>query len=113
MEPARSAPPYEVESRTLHAVRPGFRILELRISPAQAVPWHRHSAIRDTFYVLEGRVRIQLLAPREAVELGPGDVYTIPPLRPHRVANAGDGPATFLNLQGLGTYDFIPVDPPD
>ena len=30
---------YEVERRTYHAARPGFRIAELQISPAQKVPW--------------------------------------------------------------------------
>jgi hypothetical protein len=29
--------------------------------------------------------------------------------RPHRVTNAGEGSAVFLNLQGMGDYDFIPL----
>lgn len=31
---------YEVERRTYHAVRPGFRIAELQRSSTQKVPWH-------------------------------------------------------------------------
>ena len=50
---------YEVERRVRHAERPGFRINELQISPTQQVPWHYHSHIRDTFYVLEGLIRWQ------------------------------------------------------
>ena len=49
---------YEVERRARHAERPGFRISELQIGPKQQVPWHYHNNVQDTFYVLEGRLRI-------------------------------------------------------
>src|SRR5262249_49142255 len=49
---------YDVERRARHAERPGFRISELQISPQQRVPWHYHTNIQDTFYVLEGRLRL-------------------------------------------------------
>ena len=45
---------YEVERRAYHAVRPGFRIAELEISPTQKVPWHYHTNVHDTFYVVNG-----------------------------------------------------------
>jgi quercetin dioxygenase-like cupin family protein len=100
---------YEVERRARHAERPGFHISEIQISPTQRVPWHYHSTIQDTFYVLEGRIRIFLRDPREDVRLGPGQTYTVAPRRPHLVANDGEGSATFLVLQGLGEYDFVPL----
>lgn len=106
-------PNYQVEYKTTHASRPGFRINELRISPTQSVPWHYHNTIQDTFYVLEGRVRISLRGPKEEVELGPAEAFSIPPLRPHLVTNAGQCSATFLNLQGIGEYDFVPLDEDD
>ena len=110
MEPMKNASHYyEVERRASHAVRPGFRINELQISPAQQVPWHYHSYIQDTFYVLEGRIRIFLREPKEEVRLGPGDTYSVPPRRPHLVVNGGDTSATFLVLQGIGEYDFAPL----
>ena len=31
-----------------------FRITELQISPSQRVPWHSHTQVADTFYVLAG-----------------------------------------------------------
>ena len=107
---AQTPPNYQVEYKATHASRPGFRINELRISPTQSVPWHTHSAIQDTFYVLEGRIRIFLREPEATVELGPSESFSIPPRRPHLVTNAGTGSATFLNLQGIGEYDFIPFD---
>ncbi|HJU54086.1 MAG TPA: cupin domain-containing protein [Pyrinomonadaceae bacterium] len=100
---------YEVERRALHAERPGFRISELQISPAQRVPWHYHNNIQDTFYVIEGHLRLFLREPAEEVRLGPGDTYSVSPRRPHMVTNGGDGSATFLVLQGVGEYDYVPL----
>ncbi len=100
---------YEVERRQSHAERPGFRINELQISPSQQVPWHYHSGVQDTFYVLEGRLRLFLQDPKQDVRLGPGETYTVAPRRPHLVTNCGESSATFLVLQGIGEYDFVPL----
>jgi quercetin dioxygenase-like cupin family protein len=104
---------YEVERRTRYAERLGFRISELQISAAQTVPWHCHSHITDTFYVIAGRVRLSLREPLEEVQLGPAEVYSVRPGRPHFVANGAEGSATFLVLQGIGEYDYIPLDEGD
>jgi quercetin dioxygenase-like cupin family protein len=100
---------YQVERRARHAERPGFRISELQISPTQRVPWHCHTNVQDTFYVLEGRLRIFLRDPKEDVPLGPGETYAVRPGRAHLVTNAGQTSATFLVLQGLGEYDYVPL----
>ena len=100
---------YEVERRAEHAARPGFRITELQISSTQKVPWHFHNNVQDTFYVLGGNIRIFLRDPKEEVRLGPGETYSVKPRRPHLVINGGDGSATFLVLQGIGEYDFVPL----
>ena len=100
---------YEVERRAFHAQRPGFRINELQLSKTQKVPWHYHNSVQDTFYVLQGSIRIFMQDPKENVTLKPGETYSVPPRRPHLVTNAGEGSATFLVLQGLGEYDFVPL----
>ncbi len=100
---------YEVERRARHAERPGFRISELQISPTQKVPWHYHTRVQDTFYVVEGSIVIFLRDPEEEVRLGPGETYAVRPRRPHLVANGGDRSATFLVLQGIGEYDYVPL----
>ena len=100
---------YEVERRALHAERPGFRVSELQISRTQKVPWHYHTNVHDTFYVIEGRIRIFLREPEEEVRLGPCETYTVRPCRPHLVANGGETSATFLVLQGVGEYDYVPL----
>ena len=102
---------YEVERRARHAERPGFRISELQIAPTQNVPWHCHTNVQDTFYVLEGRIRLFLRDPKEEVLLGPGETYSVRPRRPHLVTNAGRVSAVFLVLQGVGEYDFVPLTP--
>jgi len=100
---------YEVEHRAQHAARPGFRIQELRISKTQKVPWHYHNNVSDTFYVLEGELRIFLQDPKEEVRLRPGDSYAVKPRRAHLVTNGGESSASFLVLQGIGEYDYVPL----
>jgi quercetin dioxygenase-like cupin family protein len=100
---------YEVERRARHAERPGFRISELQISPTQQVPWHLHTNVQDTFYVLQGTIRLFLRDPKEEVPLVPGETYAVRAGRPHLVTNAGTTSATFLVLQGIGEYDYVPL----
>ena len=70
MEPVKdSSHLYQVERRARHAERPGFQISELQLSPTQRVPWHYHSEVQDTFYVLQGQLRLFLRDPKEEVRL--------------------------------------------
>jgi quercetin dioxygenase-like cupin family protein len=64
---------YDVERRAEHAEPAGFRITELQISVTQKVPWHFHSNIQDTFYVIEGQLRLFLCHPKEEIRLKPGE----------------------------------------
>jgi len=100
---------YEVERRDRYGERPGFRISELQISPTQKVPWHFHNHVDDTFYVIEGNIRLFLRNPDEDVRLAPGDSYRVKAGRPHLVTNSGNTSATFLVLQGIGEYDYVPL----
>jgi len=110
MQPIKNASHlYEVERRDEHAARSGFRITELQISSEQKVPWHYHSNVQDTFYVLAGELRLFLREPKEEVRLRPGETYSVAPRRPHLVTNAGEQSATFLVLQGIGEYDYVPL----
>jgi mannose-6-phosphate isomerase-like protein (cupin superfamily) len=100
---------YEAERRVHHVVRPGFRITEMQISPAQEVPWHYHNQVQDTIYVVSGTIRIELQAPTEEVRLTPGTTCAIAPGRPHRVTSIGGASANFFVLQGGGEFDFAPI----
>jgi len=79
---------YEVERRARHCERPGFRITEIQLSPAQTVPWPTHSHVSDMLYVLEGDMRLFLQNPKEAIALKPGQSHAVVPGRPHLVTNA-------------------------
>jgi quercetin dioxygenase-like cupin family protein len=100
---------YEVERRARHCERPGFRISEIQLSRTQTVPWHTHTNVSDTFYVLEGNMRLFQQTPKEAIELASGQIYQVVPGRPHLVTNAGERSMTFLVLQGVGEYDYVPM----
>ncbi len=99
--------PYDVERRTYHAVRPGFRIVEMQIGPTQTIPWHYHTQAQDTFYTLSGSIRIRMRAPDEYAVLAPGQSCAVSSGRPHSVENAGGTSAVFLILQGIGEHDFV------
>lgn len=110
MQPVKDASHlYEVERRARHAERNGFRVNELQISPTQKVPWHYHTNVGDTFYVLEGAIRVFMREPKEDVVLAAGQSFSLAAKRPHLVTNAGNKSATFLILQGIGEYDFVPL----
>jgi quercetin dioxygenase-like cupin family protein len=100
---------FEAERSARHAERPGFRITELQISSSQKVPWHYHTNVQDTFFVLHGRLSVFLQKPKEEIRLAPGETYTVRPHRPHLVTNIGTGSAVFLVLQlwSTGEYDFV------
>ena len=98
---------YEVERRVRYGERPGFRITELQNGRTQEIPWHAHHEAQDTFYVMEGEIRLSLHEPEEERHLRRGDIFAVPPGRPHRVTNGGDGSATFLVIQD-GNYDYVP-----
>lgn len=100
---------YEVEHSAIHAEREGFRIGELTLSTTQKVPWHYHNNITDTFYVVAGEITIYLREPKEKRTLQPGETFEVTPGRPHLVTNSGSQSATFLVLQGMGEYDFVPL----
>jgi quercetin dioxygenase-like cupin family protein len=110
LEPVKDASHlYEVERRAYHLQRPGFRVAELQLSPTQKVPWHYHSNISDTFYVLEGEMRLFLQKPKQEVRLKPGESFIAAAGRPHLVTNGGDTSLTFLIMQGVGEYDYVPL----
>jgi hypothetical protein len=72
MEPIKDASHlFEHERLVYHAERPGYRISELQISPTQQVPWHCHSNVQDTFYVIEGTSGSSCAHPRRRCSSAP------------------------------------------
>ncbi len=100
---------YEIENRELIAESNGLRVQVLTIGPGQCVPWHHHTAITDTFFCLRGPMVVQTRRPDAAHELQPGERLSVPPNQPHTVFTPGDGRCSFVIVQGVGTYDYIPA----
>lgn len=106
---------YPVRNRQRYGERPGFKITELILEHGQEVPWHRHTTVIDTFYVIEGTLRVAATEPSQEVVLGPAQVFQVRAGRPHRVTSASAAPTRFLvigDAQGAGLYDFEPVAAP-
>lgn len=100
---------YSVERRAVLLERPEFKVTEFELAREQQIPWHCHTHVRDTFYVVDGVLRIFARDPKEEIRLEPGQTYTMRAQRPHLVTNGGDRTVTFVILQGIGAYDFVPV----
>lgn len=109
---ARNQGSYEVEDRELVAEGADLRVQILTLAAGQCVPWHFHSEITDSFVCLEGRTVVETRAPRALHELAPGERCAVGPKTAHLVHGADDGPCKFMVIQGVGTYDYIPVGGP-
>jgi quercetin dioxygenase-like cupin family protein len=71
---------------------------------------HYHQRARQLFYLLQGKLTIELQD--RALTLAPGDACEVPPGATHRVGNAGDADATFLVISAPTTEgDRINVTP--
>lgn len=104
-----SRPAYVARSRVRHITRPDFQLTEIHLADKQEIPWHVHSSASDTFYVLDGSIRIELASPSERIELSAGAVFQVQARRAHRVSSANGEPCAFLVLQGIGDCDFVPA----
>jgi quercetin dioxygenase-like cupin family protein len=102
-------PSYEVAGYEMWAETPDLRMVVLTLAAGQEVPWHWHSNVSDTFFCMQGPMVIETRAPREIIELKPGETHVIPSKRAHRVTGKDMGPCKFGILQGIGRYDFNPV----
>lgn len=100
---------YEIAGRELVAEGADLRVQVLTLAGGQCVPWHYHSEITDSFVCLEGPMVVETRAPRNTYRLQPGQRCAVPPKTAHTVAGEGGGPCSFLIIQGVGVYDFVPV----
>jgi quercetin dioxygenase-like cupin family protein len=105
----RSRGNYEIAGREIVAEGADVRVQVLTLDAGQCVPWHYHTEVADNFVCLEGPMVVETRAPRALHVLKPGERCAVPPKTAHTVRGQGDGPCKFLIVQGVGTYDFMPV----
>jgi len=87
------------------------RVRIMGLAAGEELPFHYHTEVTDTFFCLEGTIIVAAQNPAESWQLGPGEHCKVVAQRPHSVANfTPDAPARYLLVQGVGRYDFIPVE---
>jgi quercetin dioxygenase-like cupin family protein len=106
---AQNTTSYSIQERKIVAETPELRVQEMILAKGEYIPWHSHTNITDTFFCLEGELNIETPRPGKTFLLSPGDSLPVPPRQAHEVSNKGQGRCRFVLVQGVGTYDFVPV----
>ena len=101
---------YAIEGRQLIAETPDLRVQILTLAAGQEVPWHYHTAVTDSFICLEGPMVVQTRTGDADHELRPGETFAVAPKTAHRVAGKDGGRCRFGLVQGVGAYDYIPLE---
>ncbi len=101
---------YASEHRETLAEAPGLRVRSIGLAAGQCVPWHAHTHITDTFVCLRGPMRVSTRHPEAEHTLAAGDTLAVAPGTAHRVTGEGDHACRFLVIQGVGEYDYLPLD---
>ena len=83
-----------IESWIANETAAGYCGKFLFVSDGQTCPTHHHKHKHETFFVVEGRVKVRLAD--DTVELAKGDQLTVPTLVKH--CFTGVGPALLLEL---------------
>ena len=101
---------YEIAGRKTIAEGQDLRVRQLTLTGGQAVPWHYHSAITDSFVGLKGATVVETRTPAGKTVLLPGEQCAVPPGQAHKVYGQDGEGCSFLIIQGVGVYDFIAAD---
>lgn len=101
--PAR---PYSVKSVEEIFRSEQYSVRRFTVAPGESIPWHEHPSTHDDYYMLEGRLLIELREPGEKITLSAGDTYRVQTGRPHCNSNPADEPCVFLLVQGPGPSTF-------
>jgi quercetin dioxygenase-like cupin family protein len=81
------------------------------LAPGEAIPWHRHSSTDDLCVLLSGSLRVETREPGTERVLAPGGTHRTPAGTLHHLSNAGAEDCCFLLIQGVGTRDFVKLEP--
>jgi putative acetyltransferase len=101
---------YETDQRETLAEAPGLRVRLLALGPGQSVPWHLHTGITDTFFCMNGPMQVKTRSPDATHVLTAGKTLAVGPGTPHEVSPLGGSSCRFMIVQGVGTYDYVPVE---
>lgn len=85
-----------------------LRCLILGLGEMNCVPWHSHKGIEDTFFCMQGPMRVETRDPDARFLLQPGDSCVAAAGQPHFVSGTEGNPCQFLIIQGVGQYSYVP-----
>ena len=104
---------YSIKRRETLAEVPGLRVRLLTLLEGQNVPWHYHNHITDTFFCRRGPMQILTRSPDASHSLADGDMLAVKPGTPHYVEASSAAGCNFMIIQGIGEYDYVPVNGQD
>jgi quercetin dioxygenase-like cupin family protein len=104
---APNGPRYAVKHTETIMADSAIRARLFTLAPTEIIPWHRHSAVTDHYFVLRGHLTVDTRLPDVRTDLSTGDRFQITPGVDHQLANSGSSDCEFLLLQGVGVYDWI------
>ncbi len=85
------------------------RVRIMALESRELADWHFHTEVTDDIFCLTGSIVVHMKEPDEENKLTPGQRCRIKTGRIHQLENAGQAAATYLLVQGIGKYDFNPV----
>ena len=103
---------YEVSERETIAETDTVRVHTLLLTADQAVPWHKHTLVDDTFVCLAGPMVVLTDGDEAETALEPGDMFTVSAGIGHCVLPTTDAGTKFLLIQAVGRHDYIPLPGP-
>jgi len=104
---------FQVANIEILMAAPELRVLEVVLAAGECVPWHMHPQSDDLFVGVVGDFDVHEKMPYTVTRLGPAERLTVPAKRAHLVHNPGAGTIRFLNIQGVGAYDYVPIGDQD
>ena len=107
---SKTAGEYSIKSRETLAEVPGLRVRLLTLLEGQNVPWHYHNHITDTFFCRRGPMHILTRSPDASHTLVDGDMLAVNPGTRHYVEASTAAGCDFMIIQGVGEYDYVPVN---
>jgi quercetin dioxygenase-like cupin family protein len=99
-----------LEGQTPIVSAPGLQVSELVLGRGQCVPWHYHNHITDRFFCMEGPMQVLTRNPQATHILQAGETCTVRAGTGHYVSGIDDRACKFMIVQGVGEYDFVPLD---
>lgn len=83
-----------------------IRVRVMILKPLETADWHYHTQVTDHIFCLTGIIMARTQNPNKETHLAPGERCTVEAGTIHQLENLEDSDASYLLIQGIGSYDF-------